>query len=1133
MAQYIFGLDIGIASVGWAVLDEVRIIDLGVRCFDKAETADKGESLNLVRRDARLMRRRLWRRSARLTQLGRLFKRQGLIGDAQLFKRAPNFLLTASNLQKQVQRSPWQLRVEGLDRLLLPEEWAQVIYHLCKHRGFHWVSKAEQQQAQADDKSEKGKVKKALEQTRLLFTEKGYRTAAEMLLKEFPEAQRNKRGEYKKSLSRVLLDQEMGLLFAAQRGLGNPYAGEAFEAQIRGTGDRKSGLLWQQRPMQNILHMLGKCTFERSEYRAAKASFSAERHVWLTRLNNLRINNKGHIQALDAAQRQAALWLPYLGAEKFTYSHLKDALIKQGLLDKDTRFVGLNYGQDKKEIKKAESEVLVKLQGWHALKKVLLKADQESAWEQISAAAIDGNPTLIDTIAQVLSVYKDDADIEAKLSELPLPGGRNTVDVLLGIRFDKFSNLSLKALQSILPLMAQGMRYDEAAKAIYGDHRQALANTSEKHLLLPPLYENTRHYKSKSDRVGSMRFKDGLDIPRNPVVLRALNQARKVVNALIREYGSPHAVHIEMARDLSRPHQERKDIEKQQHEYKERSNVAKEQFQECFHREATGRELEKYLLYKEQQGKCGYSLQDLDLNRVVNDPSYVEVDHALPYSRSYDDSKTNKILVLKAENQNKGNRTCYEYLSSFPGRENGERWRNFVAFVESNQTYRLTKRNKLLRKNFGKEQSAEFRERNLNDTRYICRFFKNFVENHLQLHEESASKRCVVLNGQLTAFLRARWGFAKVREESDRHHALDAIVIAACSHAMVQRLANYSKRQEVEFLKEGFADPETGEVINVDAARLLEKHFPRPWHHFRDEVLLRLQTNDAEALRQKLATFGTYDEQARQAAKPLFVSRAPKRRGSGAAHKDTVYAKAPSHELPKRVTEKVALSSLTLKDLDRLIDPHRNEKLYAAIKERLEAYAANGGKFDKTGNKAFPVDNPLYKPDQYGQPTGPIVRTVTLYTENMSGLDLRGGLAKNDSMIRVDVFKGKKDGKYHLVPAYVHHLVSGLPNRAIVANKDENEWVEINNDYEFLFALCSNDLVKIQLKKESYIGYFSGCDRATGAINIWAHDRNIAIGKEGLIRGIGVKMAISFEKFHVDVLGRIYPALKEQRRGLA
>ncbi|MDD5247693.1 MAG: hypothetical protein PHY45_01825 [Rhodocyclaceae bacterium] len=70
--SYTIGLDIGIASVGWCVLGESRIIDLGVRAFDKAETAKEGDSLNLVRRSARLMRRRLRRRAWRLTKLARL-----------------------------------------------------------------------------------------------------------------------------------------------------------------------------------------------------------------------------------------------------------------------------------------------------------------------------------------------------------------------------------------------------------------------------------------------------------------------------------------------------------------------------------------------------------------------------------------------------------------------------------------------------------------------------------------------------------------------------------------------------------------------------------------------------------------------------------------------------------------------------------------------------------------------------------------------------------------------------------------------------------------------------------------------------------------------------------------------------
>ena len=98
------GLDIGIASVGWAVLNETRIVDIGVRCFDKAETAKEGESLNLARRQARLLRRRLYRRSWRLTKLGRLLKQQGLIDSAAFFKQQPSASV-----------STWQLRVEALD----------------------------------------------------------------------------------------------------------------------------------------------------------------------------------------------------------------------------------------------------------------------------------------------------------------------------------------------------------------------------------------------------------------------------------------------------------------------------------------------------------------------------------------------------------------------------------------------------------------------------------------------------------------------------------------------------------------------------------------------------------------------------------------------------------------------------------------------------------------------------------------------------------------------------------------------------------------------------------------------------------------------------------------------------------
>ena len=84
-APITIGLDIGIASVGWAVLAPDHIVALGVRAFDKAETAKEGESLNLARRSTRLMRRRLQRRAWRQTRVARLLKREGLIEDARFF----------------------------------------------------------------------------------------------------------------------------------------------------------------------------------------------------------------------------------------------------------------------------------------------------------------------------------------------------------------------------------------------------------------------------------------------------------------------------------------------------------------------------------------------------------------------------------------------------------------------------------------------------------------------------------------------------------------------------------------------------------------------------------------------------------------------------------------------------------------------------------------------------------------------------------------------------------------------------------------------------------------------------------------------------------------------------------------
>jgi CRISPR-associated endonuclease Csn1 len=257
------GLDIGIASVGWAVLSPTRIVDLGVRCFDRAEN-ERGEPLNLNRRTLRTARKRIRRRVQRLTKLRRLMRDAGLIAtqDVSLLIAEPNEKRGGN------QKSPWALRAKALDEKLSPIDWARVLYHLVKRRGFFAARKSET----IDETKDGGKMTQGIKRTAELLgppEARTYRTLGEMAWKaeEFLDSKRNKAGEYKKSFARTMLRDELKLLFAQQRLYGNPDASVSFEEQIE-------QLFWFQRPaldaaaMQNLV---GHCTFEKGEFRAARA----------------------------------------------------------------------------------------------------------------------------------------------------------------------------------------------------------------------------------------------------------------------------------------------------------------------------------------------------------------------------------------------------------------------------------------------------------------------------------------------------------------------------------------------------------------------------------------------------------------------------------------------------------------------------------------------------------------------------------------------------------------------------------------------------------------------------------------------------------------------------------------------
>ena len=107
---------------------------------------------------------------------------------------------------------------------------------------------------------------------------------------------------------------------------------------------------------------------------------------------------------------------------------------------------------------------------------------------------------------------------------------------------------------------------------------------------------------------------------------------------------------------MGRSWEDRQKIKKGQDENRAEREDLEEQFRETFSREPNGYDLLKWRLYREQGGKCAYSLDHIDTTRLF-EPGYAEIDHATPYSRCFDDSRANKVLVLGQQNQLKRNRT--------------------------------------------------------------------------------------------------------------------------------------------------------------------------------------------------------------------------------------------------------------------------------------------------------------------------------------------------------------------------------------------------------------------------------------------------------------------------------------------
>jgi CRISPR-associated endonuclease Csn1 len=1016
----IFGLDGGIASIGWAVLDiddidnsQATIFAAGVRTFDAPETDKERTPTNAVRRLHRGQRRVIRRRRQRMSALRRLFVESELLATAE-----------RDALKQPGLASPWQLRAAGLERCLTPVEFAVVLGHIARHRGFRSNAKRD---AGANAADETSKMKKSIEATRERLGQ--WTTVGQMFACDpaIGERKRNRGGDFSRSILRSDQEREVRELFAAQRRLGNDRATEALQEEYENTA-------FSQRPLQDSEHLLAACPFEPAEKRTARRGYAFEKFRLLSRLTTLRLTARG--QEWPLTPEQIALAAADFGHQKkLTWRWLRKTLD----IDPAVRFAGVT---PKDEVNDFVARSGSAAEGTYALR----EAVGDAGWRMLMH-----NPVQRDRIAEVLTFREEPASIRRGLDEAGVePLLLNAImEALEAGKFHAFTgagHISAKAARALLPPLSRGVGYSDACVEVGYDH--------------------------------AARVEVKLEDIRNPVARKALTEMLKQVRALVREFGLPEFMHVELARDVGKSAEERDKISKGIEDRNKARGRLREELAGILGQDATLEDLIRYELWKEQNGRCLYTDDPIPPDAIAAGDNRVQVDHILPWSRFGDDSFMNKTLCTARANQAKKGRTPFEWFEA-----EGRDWAAFAARVEGCKEMKGRKKGGFyLRKN-AKEVEERFRARNLNDTRYATRLLLDMLA---RMYPDDERRHVLARPGQVTSKLRRAWGVEDLKKdetgkrlEDDRHHALDAMVLAATTESMLQVLTKATQEAEQQGLPRD----------------VVFDHVPAPIG-FRDGVRTVLER--------------------------IFVSRAERRRARGEAHAATIKQVREVNGAAV-VFERKPIERLTLADLEnipvpepygRIADPGKlRDELVVELRRWIEA----GRPKD-----ALPRS-----------PKGDVIRKVRVANKDKVAVTVRGGTADRGDMARVDVFaKANRRGKpeFYLVPIYPHQVVDrenwpNPPDRAVIAYQAETDWTLIDASFEFLFSLYGNSLIEVTKSDgEVILGYFKGMHRGTGALAIAPQ-----FNPRHIRGGIGAKTLLRLRKLTIDRLGRVNEVGREVR----
>ncbi|MBR4917160.1 MAG: type II CRISPR RNA-guided endonuclease Cas9 [Fibrobacter sp.] len=757
--RYRLGIDLGTASIGTALVElagpserpyPTNILHMGVRIFDDGRDPKTKVPLGVARREAKQARK----------MLDRYLRRRKRLTDALIeFKIWPK----DKNKRKSFCLfNPYDIRTRALDEKVTLDELGRAIFHLNQRRGFKSNRKT--------DGGEDGKIRTAVAKLEQIFQSEGCRTLGEFYQKRLEKGQSIRarlegagaKAEYPFYPSRQMIEHEFDKIWEKQAEYYPETLTEAARTKIRST-------LLYQRPLKPAKP--GKCFLEPNENRAPIASPYFQRFRILQTINELRIIDRyGEKRPLSKEERDVLL--EELSQKKELKFSAAKKLLNLKLYD---RFSIQDEGRDK--FQGDQIAALLGNKKYFGKNWKLLPIENQ---HEVVKALIEEQDT--EKLIATLSIFGLSKEAAAQLSEETLPTG--------------YGRLSIIALKKIIPYLEESViTYSEAAAKAGYNHSDNY--TGEIFHYLPyygKILENRvmRGSGNEADNDEDRYGKVG-----NPTVHIALNQLRRVVNCVIKHFGTPEQIVIEVARDLKMTQDEIKDYNRRLAENEKRNERIDKELEKLG--QAINRDnRERYKLWEEladnpMERRCPYTGLAIGIEKLFTDE--VEIEHILPFAQTYDNSLANKTLSMRYANRLKQNRSPYEAFAEHS-------YKGILSYQEMLDKLPQDKVWESKRWRFEKgaldkyNENGDFQARQLTDTAYASKLALEYLKFICPKDSVWA------IPGRLTSMLRRQWGLNSIlgREMPDGtfeksrdhhgHHAIDGLVVAMTDRALLKKMSD-------------------------------------------------------------------------------------------------------------------------------------------------------------------------------------------------------------------------------------------------------------------------------------------------------------------------------------------------------